>query len=124
MVYLLQLEEIPGWVGDGAAGTVAVGVKFLRRCQRDEWPPQYFWQGDPGQVVRYNHLEDNAGTGSLWKKFCPEHANVRCEPGNQRVDPGKGRQPATTFCKKELTLKGELKKGFAFAVPCLLLCCC
>ena len=24
------------------------------RCQRDEWPPQHFWQGDPGQLIRYN----------------------------------------------------------------------
>lgn len=24
------------------------------RCNRDEWPPSHFWQGDAGQIIRYN----------------------------------------------------------------------
>lgn len=24
------------------------------RCQRDEWPPNLFWQDDPGQLIRYD----------------------------------------------------------------------
>ena len=41
-----------------------------KRCQRDEWPPAEFWQGDDGQYIRYNHREDNSGAGSLWSGFC------------------------------------------------------
>ena len=77
------------------------------RCQRDEWPPQHFWQGDSGQMIRYNHLEDNTGAGGLWKGFCPEHADERCEPGSEKIDQPSGRRAETTRCKKELTLKGE-----------------
>ena len=77
------------------------------RCQRDEWPPQHFWQGDPGQIIRYNHLEDNTGAGSLWAGFCPENAAARCEPGSENVHTPQGRRAVTTSCKKELTLKGE-----------------
>lgn len=75
------------------------------RCQRDEWPPQKFWQGDPGQLIRYNHLEDNTGAGSLWNSFCPEHAEERCEPGSERVEQPPGRKPETTRCKRALTQK-------------------
>ena len=85
--------------------------RWMRRaqggCQRDEWPPQDFWQGDPGQVVRYNHAKDNQGAGSLWKNFCPEHAEARCLPGSEKRIPPKGRQPATIQCKKEETRKGQ-----------------
>ena len=79
------------------------------RCQRDEWPPQHFWQGDPGQLIRYNHLEDNTGAGSLWRDFCPEHADFRCEPGSVKIVHPQGRRPETTSCKKELTIKGKLR---------------
>ncbi|KAG6986626.1 hypothetical protein G7Y79_00075g098980 [Physcia stellaris] len=76
------------------------------RCQRDEWPPQHFWQGDPGQLIRYNHLEDNTGAGSIWNRFCPEHAAFGCVPGSERVLPkGPKARIATTECKKELTIK-------------------
>lgn len=86
--------------------------RWMRRpsekCQRDEWPPQLFWQGDPGQLIRYNHLEDNTGAGGLWRGFCPEHAEERCDPGSKSdvVQP-QGRRPTTTLCKKALTQKGE-----------------
>lgn len=87
--------------------------KWMRRpssgCQRDEWPPQHFWQGRPGQVIRYNHAEDNAAGGQLWNGFCPEHAPVRCMPGDpaMRVEQAPRARSATTFCRKELTLKGR-----------------
>lgn len=85
--------------------------QWMRRpqagCQRDEWPPQLFWQGDPGQLIRYNHVEDNAGAGSLWNGFCPERAEERCEPGSGHVNQPPGRRPVTTSCKKALTLKGR-----------------
>ncbi|KAI5244028.1 glycoside hydrolase [Aureobasidium subglaciale] len=76
-------------------------------CQRDEWPPAHFWQGDVGQIIRYNHREDNAGAGSsLWSQFCPEHAAYRCVPGSGNVEnPRRGRP--TTHCKKELTIRGK-----------------
>lgn len=79
------------------------------RCERDEWPPQIFWQGDPGQVIRYNHREDNGGAGQLWNRFCPENADSRCEPGSENVvHPPQGKRGAvTTKCKKEVTIKGE-----------------
>lgn len=76
------------------------------RCQRDEWPPQHFWQGDPGQLIRFNHLEDNTGAGGLWNGFCPEHAETRCEVGSERVVQPQGRRPVTTSCKMALTRKG------------------
>ncbi|KAL9622394.1 MAG: hypothetical protein Q9160_003238 [Pyrenula sp. 1 TL-2023] len=75
------------------------------RCQRDEWPPQHFWQGDPGQLIRFNHLEDNTVAGGLWSGFCPEKASERCKPGSERVERPPGRKLATTRCRKELTLK-------------------
>lgn len=83
----------------------ALGNGRGQGCERDEWPPAHFWQGDPGQIVRYNHREDNSGAGQLWRRFCPEHAAYRCEPGSINVEkPPRGR--TTTHCKKELTLKG------------------
>lgn len=91
-----------------------------RLCQRDEWPPQEFWQGDPGQLIRYNHLEDNTGAGSLWKGFCPENAEGRCDGGSQSVHPAQGRRPATTYCRKALTLKGGENQAPCFH-PCLVI---
>lgn len=78
-----------------------------KRCQRDEWPPQHFWQGDPGQIIRYNHLEDNTGAGSLWNGFCPEHADASCEAGSEKIDRPAGRRAVTTSCKQALTLRGK-----------------
>ncbi|KAG9594684.1 hypothetical protein KCU77_g3342, partial [Aureobasidium melanogenum] len=40
--------------------------------QRDEWPPAHFWQGDLGQVIRYNHREDNAGAAQLRRSHPPQ----------------------------------------------------
>lgn len=80
-----------------------------KQCQRDEWPPAHFWQGDTGQYVRYNHREDNTGAGSAWRSFCPiGEAPTRCVPGTERVvNPANPRLPVTTYCRKEVTLKGK-----------------
>ncbi|KAL8836526.1 MAG: hypothetical protein Q9170_002881 [Blastenia crenularia] len=95
---------------DWSAQHNAAWLPWMRRpkadCNRDEWPPNHFWQGDPGQLIRYNHREDNQGAGSLWRLFCPEHADFRCEPGSERVLPKPPQaRSATTECRKELTLK-------------------
>ena len=37
------------------------------RCQRDEWPPQHFWQGDGGQLIRYNV------STTLLSRLTPKH---------------------------------------------------
>jgi hypothetical protein len=79
------------------------------KCDRDEWPPTHFWQEDPGQLIRLIPDSDNSGAASLWRSFCPEHASFRCVPGTERIqNPPAGKRGAvTTFCEKELTLKGE-----------------
>lgn len=89
----------------------AIGKRPGQGCERDEWPPAHFWQGDPGQVIRYNHREDNASAGQLWRQFCPEHASSRCVPGSGNVEkPPRGRK--TTHCEKELTIKGLFSPFF------------
>jgi hypothetical protein len=49
-------------------------------CERDEWPPRYFWKKNPsrpqkrsGQVIRLIPQPDNGGAGNMWKGFCPSH---------------------------------------------------
>lgn len=74
------------------------------RCERDEWPPQHFWQGDPGQLIRYNHKEDNGGAGQIWNGFCPENASFDCDPAGQRTIDSPRMRVATVECKKRLTL--------------------
>ncbi|KAK4210755.1 glycosyl hydrolases family 18-domain-containing protein [Rhypophila decipiens] len=74
------------------------------RCERDEWPPQHFWQGDPGQLIRYNHKEDNGGAGQLWNGFCPENASSDCDPVGQRTIDSPRMRVATVECRKRLTL--------------------
>lgn len=85
--------------------------KWMRRpagrCQIDEWPPQRFWQGANGQLVRYIPTEDNGGAGSLWRAFCPEHAEERCEPGSEKIVQGQNKRTMTTECRKALTRKGK-----------------
>jgi hypothetical protein len=49
-------------------------------CERDEWPPAYFWEGDhaapPGvqQRIRLVPGPDNGAAGQSWKLFCRKHA--------------------------------------------------
>lgn len=85
--------------------------KWMRRpqsrCERDEWPPQHFWQGDPGQLIRYNHKEDNGGAGQLWNAFCPEEAEKRCDPAAPTRDIVPKRGPVTHQCKAIETIKGK-----------------
>ena len=42
------------WSGEHNADWTRWMRRPRARCQRDEWPPQHFWQGDPGQLIRYN----------------------------------------------------------------------
>jgi hypothetical protein len=46
-------------------------------CERDEWPPRYFWSANSarptkkgGQVIRLIPQPDNGGAGQLWREFC------------------------------------------------------
>lgn len=47
-----------------------------RQCERDEYPPGYFWHREPGgalaagQLVRLIPYAENGGAGQLWKAFC------------------------------------------------------
>ncbi|KAK7977144.1 hypothetical protein PG988_004634 [Apiospora saccharicola] len=50
------------------------------QCERDEWPPAYFWPGDVYakknnmvQRVRMNHKDDNGGAGGMFSGFCQSH---------------------------------------------------
>lgn len=76
-------------------------------CQRDEWPPAHFWQDKgAGQLVRYNHQEDNNAGGKVWGQFCPEHAVSSCVAGSENdITPNRG--PVKRQCRKALTLKGR-----------------
>ncbi|KAI1210176.1 uncharacterized protein F4807DRAFT_467289 [Annulohypoxylon truncatum] len=48
-------------------------------CERDEFPPRYFWPGDDKapkdmrQWVRFLPEDQNRGAGQLWKGFCNDH---------------------------------------------------
>jgi chitinase len=49
-------------------------------CERDEWPPRYFWGDNPskpkkraGQVIRLIPQPDNGGAGQMWAGFCPKY---------------------------------------------------
>lgn len=46
-------------------------------CERDEWPPKYFWPeastdvtGKSGQRVRFIPRSDNNSGGKIWPRFC------------------------------------------------------
>ncbi|KAH6707938.1 hypothetical protein BKA61DRAFT_697760 [Leptodontidium sp. MPI-SDFR-AT-0119] len=50
-------------------------------CDRDEWPPRYFWPGDIvaaakglKQRVRFLPDSENRGAGQIWKQFCNKNA--------------------------------------------------
>ena len=53
------------------------GVKVAKGCDRDEWPPRYFWPGDAAakakgisQRIRFIPAADNQGAGQIWAQFC------------------------------------------------------
>ncbi|KAH9211736.1 hypothetical protein DL95DRAFT_411781 [Leptodontidium sp. 2 PMI_412] len=50
-------------------------------CDRDEWPPRYFWPGDTvaaakglKQRVRFLPAPENRGAGQIWNQFCNKNA--------------------------------------------------
>ncbi|KAL2063178.1 hypothetical protein VTL71DRAFT_6250 [Oculimacula yallundae] len=50
-------------------------------CDRDEWPPHYFWPGDKiaeknglEQRVRFIPSSENRGAGQIWAGFCNNNA--------------------------------------------------
>jgi hypothetical protein len=52
-------------------------VVFGKGCDRDEWPPRYFWPGDveaakKGMVQRIRMLpyDQNRGAGQVWAGVC------------------------------------------------------
>lgn len=77
-------------------------------CDRNEWPPRYFWPGDNAapahmvQRIRFNPYNDNRGGGGIWGGFCNNNnalsttkqksyiqSNfIRTQP-NPKVDPEK-----------------------------------
>lgn len=74
-------------------------------CQRDEFPPAYFWEGTgAGQRIRYNHKEDNNLGGKIWQNFCPETAAFSCKAGSEKDITPAGRGSITRECVKALTL--------------------
>ncbi len=97
------------WAAQHHRGWTEWKRRERRRCQRDEWPPHHFWQGRAGELIRFNHKEDNAGAGQLWNQFCPEFAPHGCRAGSVRVydPPPYARRPVTTFCEKLVTLQGK-----------------
>ncbi|KAI9167962.1 putative hydrolase [Paramyrothecium foliicola] len=56
------------------------GKLLWHGCDRDEWPPRYFWPGDEAahknnmvQRVRFIHWKENQDAGHLWSGFCTDH---------------------------------------------------
>ncbi|KAI0007475.1 hypothetical protein F4779DRAFT_629121 [Xylariaceae sp. FL0662B] len=55
------------------------GKEMFKGCDRDEFPPRYFWPGDDKapkdmrQWVRFLPEEENRGAGGLWGGFCNDH---------------------------------------------------
>ena len=50
-------------------------------CDRDEWPPRYFWPGDDvatlngrSQRIRLVPDDDNRKAGQIWNQFCNDNA--------------------------------------------------
>ncbi|XXG95828.1 hypothetical protein Hte_002099 [Hypoxylon texense] len=69
---------------DGNGNTVFKG------CDRDEFPPRYFWPGDDKapkdmrQWVRFVPEDQNRGAGGLWAGFCNDHnAASTTKPANK-----------------------------------------
>jgi hypothetical protein len=57
------------------------GKHATKGCDRDEWPPHYFWPGDETakkkrmvQRVRFIPYNENSGAGQIWKGFCENNA--------------------------------------------------
>ncbi|KAL7629676.1 hypothetical protein AAE478_001199 [Parahypoxylon ruwenzoriense] len=57
----------------------ANGKEMFKGCDRDEFPPRYFWPGDSKapkdmrQWVRFLPGYQNRGAGGLWGGFCNDH---------------------------------------------------
>ncbi|KUI67400.1 Killer toxin subunits alpha/beta [Cytospora mali] len=84
-------------------------VKWMARprggCERDEFPPAYFWEGaGAGQLIRYNPEAENNLGGKMWQKFCPETAAFSCRAGSEHDITPAGRGSITRECVKALTL--------------------
>ncbi|KAK4442307.1 hypothetical protein QBC34DRAFT_363987 [Podospora aff. communis PSN243] len=65
-------------------------------CEKDEWPPRYFWPGDKEalkrnmkQRVRLLPQNENGGAGSMWAHFCEDNnaQTVKNKPGTTYVNP-------------------------------------
>lgn len=84
-------------------------VRWMKRprggCERDEFPPAYFWEGTGrGQLIRYNPAEDNNLGGKIWQQFCPSTAAYSCRAGSEHDITPQGRGSITRECVKALTL--------------------
>lgn len=60
----------------GNVVTNSKGNPSTQGCDRDEWPPKYFWPGDANapthmvQRVRLNPANYNRGGSQIWNGFC------------------------------------------------------
>ncbi|OTA62371.1 hypothetical protein K449DRAFT_434033 [Hypoxylon sp. EC38] len=57
-------------------------------CDRDEFPPRYFWPGDKKvpdlrQWVRFIPAKQNEGAGQMWKGFCNNHNAASTDKNKQ-----------------------------------------
>ncbi|KAI0838303.1 hypothetical protein F5Y06DRAFT_55419 [Hypoxylon sp. FL0890] len=66
------------------------GNEVFKGCDRDEFPPRYFWPGDDKapkdmrQWVRFVPEDQNRGAGGLWGGFCNDHnAASTTKPANK-----------------------------------------
>ncbi|KAI1140795.1 hypothetical protein F5Y05DRAFT_287057 [Hypoxylon sp. FL0543] len=64
---------------NGKVKVDAKGNEVFKGCDRDEFPPRYFWPGDDKapkdmrQWVRFVPEDQNRGAGQLWGGFCNDH---------------------------------------------------
>ncbi|KAL0932163.1 uncharacterized protein CTRU02_213116 [Colletotrichum truncatum] len=68
---------VNGFVARTTLGDPNDKTPKFKGCERDEWPPRYFWPGDTKankkklvQRIRLIEWHENGGAGSMFKGFC------------------------------------------------------
>ncbi|KAI8298566.1 hypothetical protein K4K61_011514 [Colletotrichum sp. SAR11_59] len=78
------------WVNGFVARTTLIkdGKENVKGCERDEWPPRYFWPGDKEakkkrlvQKIRLIEWHENGGAGSMFNGFCNNNAAASSNAG-------------------------------------------
>lgn len=82
-------------------------------CERDEWPPRYFWGPETkkaGQWVRYLPRGQNGGAGSMWNNFCNKYHEYKSDKQGSTTKNSKQHTTATNSVENVVVESGYTSK--------------